>query len=187
VIGLTARIWRGLSPGESGNFQSPFSFFESLARTFAEILKKRGKLHVLVNNAGVAAFEPLVSVTAEEFRPLFNLNALVLLLSTQAGVKPMSEGGSVINIGSSAGSMPAGYASIYSATKGAVNRLPIFPSEELGPKQIPVNALNPGLVVTEGVQAADFMKGETYDNAVKGTPFDQAGQSDDIRQKGGHR
>jgi 3-oxoacyl-[acyl-carrier protein] reductase len=119
-------------------------------------------------------------VTPEEFHRQFNLNVLGLLLSTQAGVKLMGEGGSVINIGSVAGSMPAAHGSIYSATKGAVNNLSISLSKELGPKQIRVNVLNPGLVVTVGLQTAGFMKGEFYNNAVKGTPLGRAGQPDDI-------
>jgi len=76
--------------------------------------------------------------------------------------------------------MPAACGSIYSATKGAVNNLSISLSKELGPKQIRVNALNPGLVITEGLQATGFMKGERYDSAVKGTPLGRAGQPDDI-------
>jgi 3-oxoacyl-[acyl-carrier protein] reductase len=166
--------------GQGWAVQGDFSKPEEITRTFAEIENKHGKLDVLVNNAGVAAFGPLESVTAEEFHRLFNLNVLGLLLSTQAGVKLMSEGGSVINIGSLAGSMPAAYGSIYSATKSAVNNLSISLSKELGPKQIRVNALNPGLVMTEGLQAAGFMKGEMYDNAVKATPLGRAGQPDDI-------
>jgi 3-oxoacyl-[acyl-carrier protein] reductase len=168
------------SGGQAWAVQGDFSKAEEITRTFAEIEKKHGKLDVLVNNAGVAAFGPLESVTAEEFHRLFNLNVLGLLLSTQAGVKLMSEGGSVINIGSLAGSMPAAYGSIYSATRSAVNNLSISLSKELGPKQIRVNALNPGLVMTEGLQAAGFMKGEMYDNAVKATPLGRAGQPDDI-------
>jgi 3-oxoacyl-[acyl-carrier protein] reductase len=166
--------------GQAWAVQGDISKPEEITRTFAEIEKKHGKLDVLVNNAGAAAFGPLESVTAEEFHRLFNLNVLGLLLSTQAGVKLMSEGGSVINIGSLAGSMPAAYGSIYSATKAAVNNLSISLSKELGPKQIRVNALNPGLVLTEGLRAAGFMKGERYDNAVKGTPLGRAGQPDDI-------
>src|ERR1700678_1314869 len=101
--------------GQGWAVQGDFSNPEEITRTFAEIENKHGKLDVLVNNAGEAAFGPLESVTAEEFHRLFNLNVLGLLLSTQAGVKLMSEGGSVINIGSLAGSMPAAYGSLYSA------------------------------------------------------------------------
>lgn len=168
------------SGGQAWALRGDFSKPEEITRTFAEIEKKHEKLDVLVNNAGVATFGPLESVTTEVFHRLFNLNVLGLLLSTQAGVELMREGGSVINIGSLAGSMPAAYGSIYSATKTAVNNLSISLSKELGPKQIRVNALNPGLVVTEGLEAAGFMKGEMYDRAVKGTPLGRAGQPDDI-------
>lgn len=166
--------------GQAWPVQGDFSHPAQITRTFAEIETKHGKLDVLVNNAGVASFGPLERVTPEEFHRLFNLNVLGLLLSIQAGAKLMRDGGSVINIGSLAGSMPSAYGSIYSATKAAVNNLSISLSKELGPKQIRVNALNPGLVITEGLQAAGFMEGERYEAAVKGTPLGRAGQPDDI-------
>jgi 3-oxoacyl-[acyl-carrier protein] reductase len=168
------------SGGRAWALQGDFSKPEEIMRTFAEIEKKHGKLDVLVNNAGVAGFGPLESVTADEFHRMFNLNVLGLLLSTQAAVKLMGAGGSVINIGSLAALMPTAYGSIYSASKAAVNNLSISLSKELGPKQIRVNALNPGLVITEGLEAAGFMKGERYDAAVKGTPLGRAGRPDDI-------
>ena len=166
--------------GRAWALQGDLSKPEEITRVFGEIEQRHGKLDVLVNNAGVAGFGPLESVTAEEFYRLFNLNVLGLMLSIQAAVKLMSEGGSVINIGSLAGSMPTAYGSIYSASKAAVNNLSISLSKELGPKQIRVNALNPGLVITEGLEAAGFMKGERYDAAVKGTPLGRAGTPDDI-------
>jgi 3-oxoacyl-[acyl-carrier protein] reductase len=166
--------------GEAWAVQGDFSKPEEITQTFVEIGKKSGHLDVLVNNAGVAGFGPLESVTAEEFHRQFNLNVLGLLLATQAAVKLMSNGGSVINIGSMAGSMPGPYSSIYSASKGAVNNLSISLSKELGPKKIRVNTVNPGLIVTEGLQAAGFMKGEMYDKAVNQTPLGRAGLPEDI-------
>lgn len=166
--------------GQAWSVQGDFTKPEDITQTFVEVEKKHGKLDVLVNNAGVAGFGPLENVTAEEFHRMFNLNVLGLLLSTQAGVKLMKEGGSVINIGSLAGSMPSAYGTIYSATKAAVNNLSISLSKELGPKQIRVNALNPGLVITEGLEAAGFIKGERYEAAIKGTPLGRAGEPDDI-------
>ncbi len=76
--------------------------------------------------------------------------------------------------------MPTAYGSIYSASKAAVNNLSISLWKELGPKQIRVNALNPGLVITEGLEAAGFMNGERYDTAGKSAPLGRAGQPDDI-------
>lgn len=166
--------------GQAWPVQGDFSKADEIKRVFAEIEGKHGKLDTLVNNAGVAGFGPLDRVTPEEFYRIFNLNVLGLVLSTQAAVKLMHEGGSVINIGSLAGSMPTAYGSIYSASKAAVNNLPISLSKELGPKQIRVNALNPGLVITEGLQASGFMQGERYEAAIKGTPLGRAGQPDDI-------
>ena len=166
--------------GRAWSIQGDFSKPEQITQTFAEIESRHGKLDVLVNNAGVASFGPLEGVTASEFHRLFNLNVLGLLLSIQAGAKLMSGGGSVINIGSLAGTMPSAYGSIYSATKAAVNNLSIALSKELGPKQIRVNSLNPGLVITEGLRAAGFMEGERYEAAVKGTPLGRAGTPEDI-------
>lgn len=166
--------------GRAWSIQGDFSKPEEITGTFAEIESRHGKVDVLVNNAGVASFGPLEGVTAEEFHRIFNLNVLGLLLSIQACAKLMRSGGSVINIGSVAGSMPSAYGSIYSASKAAVNNLSIALSKELGPKQIRVNALNPGLVITEGLQAAGFMEGERYEAAVKGTPLGRAGTPDDI-------
>lgn len=166
--------------GQAWPVQGDFSKPDEITRVFAEIETKHGKLDALVNNAGVAGFGPLNQVTPEEFHRIFNLNVLGLILSTQAAVKLMRQGGSVINIGSLAGSMPTAYGSIYSASKAAVNNLSISLSKELGPKQIRVNALNPGLVITEGLQASGFMQGERYEAAIKGTPLGRAGQPDDI-------
>jgi 3-oxoacyl-[acyl-carrier protein] reductase len=159
-----------------GDFSKP----EEVTRAFAEIEKKHGQLDVLVNNAGVAGFGPLEKITPEEFHRIFNLNVLGLMLSIQASVKLMANGGSVINISSMAGAMPGPFSSIYSASKGAVNNLTVSLSKELGAKQIRVNAVGPALTVTEGLESAGFMKGEMFEKAVKMTPLGRAGKPDDI-------
>ncbi len=72
-------------------------------RIFAESKKAFGRLDILVNNAGVYKFAALEAVTEEEFHRQFNTNVLGLILATQEAVKQFGpEGGSVINIGSSA-------------------------------------------------------------------------------------
>jgi 3-oxoacyl-[acyl-carrier protein] reductase len=166
--------------GQAWAVQGDFSKPEEIERTFTAIESKYGRLDVVVNNAGVSGFGPLERITAEEFHRLFNLNVLGLLLSTKAAVRLMSGGGSVINIGSLAGSMPMAYGTIYSATKAAVNNISISLSKELGPKQIRVNAINPGLVVTEGSQTTGFIEGERHEAAVRATPLRRVGRPDDI-------
>jgi NAD(P)-dependent dehydrogenase (short-subunit alcohol dehydrogenase family) len=103
-----------------------------------------GRLDVLVNNAGIYEFAPLEAVTPEHFHKQFNLNVLGLLLASQEAVKFFgAEGGSIINISSLVSRSPVPNASVYSATKGAVDAITRSLAAELGPKRIRVNAIDP--------------------------------------------
>lgn len=167
--------------GKATAIQGDFSKVEDIKRTFAEIKQKHDRLDILVNNAGVYSFSPLDQVEPEEFHRQFNLNVLGLLLATKEAVQLIGpDGGSVINIGSVVGSMPAANASVYSATKAAVDSITISLSKELGPRKIRVNSLNPGLVATEGTQAMGVLEGEFHDTVVKQTPLGRIGQPEDI-------
>jgi 3-oxoacyl-[acyl-carrier protein] reductase len=143
-------------------------------------VKEFGPIDVLVNNAGIYEFAPVGAITPEHFHKQFNLNVLGLLLTTQAAVAHFNpKGGSIINIGSvAAAGFPS--ASVYSATKGAVNSITVAHSKEFGPKQIRVNALNPGMVETEGVHAAGFIGTELFEQGIKDTPLGRIGQPKDI-------
>jgi 3-oxoacyl-[acyl-carrier protein] reductase len=146
----------------------------------AKTAKELGPIDVLVNNAGIYDFGPIEAVTTESFSKQFNLNVLGLLLTTQAALSHFSsKGGSIINIGSVAASGVPG-ASVYSGTKGAVNSITVALSKELGPKQIRVNALNPGMVETEGVHAAGFIGSDFHKQAIVDTPLGRIGQPNDI-------
>jgi len=167
--------------GKAAAIQGDFSKLEDITRVFADIKQQHGKLDILVNNAGVYSFGPLEEVTPEEFHRQFNLNVLGVLLATREAIKLMgSEGGSVINLGSVVGSMPQPFSSIYSATKGAVDNITISLSKELGARKIRVNAINPGLIETEGTQAVGALEGEFYDQALSNTPLGRIGLPDDI-------
>ena len=63
-------------------------------------IKNFGHLDILVNNSGVYEFSPIESFTEEHYNKIFNVNVLGLLLTTQAAVKHLGEGASIINIGS---------------------------------------------------------------------------------------
>ena len=153
---------------------------ESIGPLVETTARKLGPIDVLVNNAGIYDFSPIEAVTVESFHKQFNLNVLGLLLTTQAALTHFSpKGGSIINIGSVAASGVPG-ASVYSATKGAVNSITIALSKELGPKQIRVNALNPGLIETEGVHAAGFIGSDFHKQIVVETPLGRIGQPNDI-------
>ena len=148
---------------------------------FATTKKAFGKLDILVNNAGVYEWAPLEAVTEESFHRQFNTNVLGLILATQEAVKHFSaNGGGVINISSTVTSLTPPNASVYTATKGAVDAITRTLAKELGPRKIRVNAINPGLVETEGVIAAGFNEGELREGIEKQTPLGRIGQPGDI-------
>jgi len=167
--------------GKAVAIQGDFSKGEDITRNYAEIRELFGKVDILVNNAGVYQFGAVEATTAEEFHRQFDLNVLGLLLSVKEA-SPLfpPEGGSIINIGSLVGSMAGAYTSVYSATKGAVDSITIALSKELGPRNIRVNSLNPGLVETEGTTTGGYIKGDFADNAQKLTPLGRLGKPDDI-------
>jgi 3-oxoacyl-[acyl-carrier protein] reductase len=143
-------------------------------------IKNYGRLDILVNNSGVYEFSPIEAVTAEEFHRIFNINVLGLLLTTQAALKHIGEGGSIINIGSLVSRITPAASSIYTGTKGAVDAITGVLARELGPKRIRVNAINPGMVETEGTHAGGFLDSDFQKSIVSQTPLGRVGQPGDI-------
>lgn len=148
---------------------------------FAESQKAFKTLDILVNNAGVYEFSPIEEVTPDLFHKMFDLNVLGLLLATQEAVKHFGpDGGSIINISSVVATMGVPGASVYSATKGAVDAATRSLAKELGPRKIRVNAINPGMVETEGVHAAGFAESDFRKQIESLTPLGRIGQPEDI-------
>ncbi len=143
-------------------------------------VKHYGRLDVLVNNSGVYEFSPIEAITEEHFHRIFNINVLGLLLVTQAAVKHLGEGGSIINIGSVVSRITPPNSAVYTGTKGAVDAITGVLSRELGPKKIRVNALNPGMVETEGTRTAGFIGSDFETGTVAQTPLGRVGHPDDI-------
>jgi 3-oxoacyl-[acyl-carrier protein] reductase len=166
--------------GKAIAVQANLSEPASIAPLVEAVATQLGPIDILVNNAGIYEFGPLEAVTPDHFHKQFNLNVLGLLLVTQAAVAHFNPaGGSIINIGSVVASGFAN-AAVYSATKGAVNTITGSLSKELGPKKIRVNALNPGMVETEGAHAAGFIGSDFEKHAAEQTPLGRIGQPGDI-------
>ena len=148
---------------------------------FTETEKAFGRLDILVNNAGVYHFSPLEAVTEEHFHKQFDLNVLGLILTSQEAAKHFgSAGGSIINISSLVSFMPVPNGSVYSATKAAVDAVTKSLAKELGGRNIRVNSINPGMVVTEGVQAAGIVESDLRKDVEARTPLGRIGQPEDI-------
>jgi 3-oxoacyl-[acyl-carrier protein] reductase len=176
VADITAKGGKALA------VQADVSNPADITRLVADTKKAYGKIDILVNNAGIYDFKALGEITPEHFHSTFNLNVLGLILTTQKALKVMPDGGAIINVGSVVGESAFPGTTVYSATKAAVNSITRIHAKELGGRKIRVNALNPGMVETEGTNT----KGITNTNSdfekqvVATTPLGRIGQPGDI-------
>ncbi len=167
--------------GKAVAVQADVSQPDDIRRLFAETKKAFGKLDVLVNNAGLYEFAPLEAITPEHFHKLFDLNVLGLLLTTQEAAKHFGpSGGSVINISSVVATAAPPQTSVYSATKAAVDAITRSLSQELGPRKIRVNSINPGMIETEGFHAMGIAGSDFQKDVESRTPLGRIGQPGDI-------
>ena len=154
---------------------------EEIERLFAETKKAFGRLDILINNAGIYEFTPLESVSGEQFHKHFDTNVLGLILASKEAAEYFGpEGGSIVNVSSTVTSLTPPNSSVYTGTKGAVDAITRTLAKELGPRKIRVNAINPGMVDTEGVRTAGFSEGEFRKQIEAITPLGRIGQVDDI-------
>lgn len=152
-----------------------------IERLFAETHETFGKLDILVNNAGVYDFQPIENVTLEHFRQHFELNVLGYLLAIKESLKYFGlDGGSVVNMSSTVTSFAPPNASVYTATKGAIDALTKVLGNELGARKIRVNAIKPGVVDTEGVEAGGFLQTSFGSEVLARTPLGRLGKPEDV-------
>ncbi len=167
--------------GKTIAVQADVSKPDDVVRLLAETKAAYGKLDVLVNNAGVYEFGALEEITVDHFQRQFGLNVLGLLLTTKEAVALFpAEGGRVINISSAITRLNPPHTAVYTATKGAVDSISRVLAKELGPRKIRVNAINPGLVETEGTHTASIIGSDMAEGVIAQTPLGRIGQPDDI-------
>jgi 3-oxoacyl-[acyl-carrier protein] reductase len=114
---------------------------------------------------------------------MFDLNVLGLIVASQEALKHFRSGGngaSIINISSVAATATPPSTVVYSATKAAVDAVTTALAKELGPRGVRVNAINPGMVETEGVRAGKYAEGEWRKQIEAQTPLGRIGQPADI-------
>jgi len=161
--------------------QADVSRRADVARLFAEAVEAFGRVDILVNNAGLYEFRPLDDITEEHFHKLFDLNVLGLLLASREAVRRFGvEGGRIVNVSSITSTLSPADASVYSGTKAAVDAVTRSLAKELGPRNIRVNAVSPGMVETEGVRAAGLDGSDFRKQVEAKTPLGRIGQPQDI-------
>ena len=176
---IVAEITRkgGKAVAVHGNLAKP----EEIKGVIEASNKAFGAIDILVNNAGVYEFAPIDAITPEHFHKQFNLNVLGLLLVTQEALRGFSDkGGSIVNISSGVSTITPPNSAVYTATKASVDAITIVLSKELAARNIRVNAVNPGLIQTEGVVAAGFHEGDMRNWIESVTPMGRIGTVDEI-------
>lgn len=168
--------------GVAISVQADVSKEADVIRLFEETRKAFGRLDILVNNAVYQGYAPIEQVSVETFHQSFNVNVLGPILTIQAALKMFGDkGGNIINISSGASKMPLPAASLYSATKAALDAITISLSKELGSKNIRINSILPGATATEGAASAGVTPGSEYEKMfIANTPLGRRGQPEDI-------
>ena len=136
-----------------------------------------GRLDVLVNNAGTAIPKPFEETSLEEMNRVIDINLRGTLVTTQAALKYLQDGGRIINIGSCVGErvMTPGLVA-YSATKGAVKMFTQGLARETGARGITVNNIEPGPIDTDLNPAA----GDWATPQISATALKRYGHAEDI-------
>jgi NADP-dependent 3-hydroxy acid dehydrogenase YdfG len=158
---------------------------ESILQAVAAVSARAGRIDVLINNAGVNAFGPVIELSVERVRRLFDTNVLGLLAVTQAVFPHFAEqrSGRIVNVGSLAGLVPTPFAGPYCATKSAVHMLSEVLRMEVKPFGVDVVVVQPGGVrsniAANGSAGLDQFRGPpsryafAYDGIVKRANFSQ--------------
>lgn len=152
---------------------------DAVAAELGRIKEKYGRIDILVNNAGISDSTPIDSYTAEQFEKVMRLNVMAVMNGIMPAVKIMKEqgGGCIINTSSmvSICGQPGGVA--YPASKSAVNGLTWSLARELGPSNIRVNAVAPGITKTDMVAA---LPEEVIQPLINAIPLRRVGEPEDI-------
>ena len=145
---------------------------------FREVHKEFGRLDVLVNNAGVVDDAYLLMINEDSLSRSLDINIKGYFhCAQQAALKMMKTGGRIINVSSVSSVLAVEGQGVYSATKGAVNSMTATLAKELAPRNILVNAVAPGFIETEMMDAIPEEKKEEY---IKAIPMHRYGSSEDV-------
>lgn len=145
---------------------------------FDFVIASFGRLNLLVNNAGVQTWQPLLEVSEADWDRVINTNLKGTFLCTQFAARHMKDagGGSIVNIGSGSNKLPFPRLAAYTASKGGIEMFTRVAAVELGPYLIRVNCVAPGAVEVERTRLEDPEYAATWGDITPlgriGTPAD---------------
>ncbi|MCA9928038.1 MAG: 3-oxoacyl-ACP reductase FabG [Anaerolineales bacterium] len=166
--------------GQALAVQADVTRREDVQRMVKEVTGEYGRIDILINNAGLYPLTSVLEMTDDEWDAVVNSNLRSVFLCTQAVSRQMiaqGSGGAIVNIASIEAINPAPMHSHYDAAKGGVLMHTKTAAFELGPHNIRVNAVSPGLIWREGLDR-DWPDGvERYRKAA---PLGRLGRAEDV-------
>jgi 3-oxoacyl-[acyl-carrier protein] reductase len=174
--GVLAEIEK--SGGSGALARADLGDINQIAGLFTQIESTFPRLDILVNNAGWAKFGSLSEVSEQDFDSIFNLNVKGLFFLTQAAANRMNDGGRIINISSGITRANVAGGSVYTGSKAAIEGFTKSWAAELGPRQITVNVVSPGMTQTDLL--LEVTPQETLDSMRAQTPLGRLGEPQDI-------
>jgi NAD(P)-dependent dehydrogenase (short-subunit alcohol dehydrogenase family) len=177
-----AAVVKEIGPSVSGA-QGDVSKMKDLDRLFGRIKDEKGKLDILLANAGIAKYAALGSITEELYDSIFDINVKGVLFTAQKALPLMPEGASIILVSSVVGSKGLSSNSVYSATKAAIRSFARTWTTDLKSRRIRVNAISPGTIDTPGLNdlLASGEAGEQRRKMVASAiPMGRFGRSDEV-------
>jgi NAD(P)-dependent dehydrogenase (short-subunit alcohol dehydrogenase family) len=156
---------------------------ETVKDMIARTVQHFGSLDILVNNAGIAPFKPIDEFTAAEFSRVLDVNLKGPWLCAKYAFPALKRrGGVIINITSASGHYGGASSggSAYDASKGGLRQLTYALAAEFGPHHIRVNAIAPGVIVTERLADQGFIEAESTVQEIARTPVRRLGLPTDV-------
>ena len=151
------------------------------AAVVADIVAQEGSLTVLINNAGIFPVQSLMGTSLEDYRRVIDINQLGVFLGMRAVVPAMraAGGGSIINISSVAGMLATPNSFGYGASKWAVRGMTKSAARDLGPDNIRVNSIHPGIIETPMIHNLPEYDADPQ-SIISRIPLGRAGEPEDI-------
>ncbi len=160
-------------------YQCDLSNHSEIEALFTDIRLSFKTIDCIINNAGVSLSQQIQDTSVENYQRIFDTNVMSAVFMTKYVSKMMisNQYGRIINISSMWGTVGASMESLYSASKGAINTLTKSLAKELGPSNITVNAICPGLIDT---RMNSHLSKETRQEIIDATPIGRIGTPEDV-------
>jgi NAD(P)-dependent dehydrogenase (short-subunit alcohol dehydrogenase family) len=160
----------------SGDVTDPFA----VARALDEMAQRWGGIDALVNNAGIYDHAPLLELTLERWRRVFDVNLFAAIEAANAAARQMEPGGAIVNVSSVLGQVAAPTRGPYCVSKAALIALTKMQAIEWAERGIRVNAIAPGYIDNEAVRSFEAAGGMDGAAVRKRTPLHRLGTEEEV-------